>query len=437
MTDPAHAVRDLAAPPAELRQSAERVLILGGGFGGVTVAQDLERLALRLSGRVEVTLISQDNYLLFVPMLPEAAAASVELTHILCPLRSLLPRTQVRVETVQSIDIAQRTVTTVHPSSRQERVLSWDYLVIALGNAVSLSGMPGVAQHGLPFKTIGDALLIRNRALEMLDGAENTDDPLKRSRLLTFVVAGGGFSGVEVAAELNDFLREAARVYHVVRPADVRVVLLHSGHRILPELSEGLAEFAQRKLAERGVELRLGVRLAAATAHQVILEGGERLDARTLIVAVGAGTNPVLQPLGLPMERGRLSVDKTLLVTGQSRVWAVGDCASVPNPRTGQPSPPTAQFALREGKTAARNIVAAIQGRPSVPFGFTGLGQLVSLGHRSAVAEIYGRIRIAGLPAWLMWRAFYLSLAYQAWSGSCGSGWTGTLTYSSTATSPN
>ena len=387
-----------------------RVLILGGGFGGVAVARELERLVPRLGRPVEVTLVSQDNYLLFVPMLPEAATASVELTHILSPLRELLRRTRIRVECVESIDLVAQTVTTRHPTRRVEQVLAWDHLVIALGNTVSLANLPGVAQHGFPIKTIGDALQIRNRVLEMLEAAENTADPDERRRMLTFVVAGGGYSGVEVAAELNGFVREMElAAYPVVQPADVRVVLVHAGRRILPELSASLAEFAQRKLADRGVEIRLGARLAAATADHVVLEGGERIDAHTLIVAIGACPSPVVQQLGVPMERGRINVDAALRLAGRTSVWALGDCAAVPHPQTGQPAPPTAQFALREGRTVARNIAATIRGRPPRRFTYTGLGEMVSLGHHSAVAELFGRFKVAGLPAWLMWRGFYLS----------------------------
>jgi NADH dehydrogenase len=389
-----------------------RVLILGGGFAGVTVAQELEKLVSRLGRRVEVTLVSKTNYLLFLPMLPEAASGSIELTHIMSPLRPLVPRTRVRIESVQSIDLAQRTVTTLQPSTRREQVLPWDYLVIALGNIVDLSGLAGVAQHGLPIKTIGDALYIRNRAIEMLDGAEAAIDPDERRRLLTFVVAGGGFSGVELAAELNAFLRDAVRAYQTILPQDIRLVLLHSGERILPELSASLASFAQRQLQKQGIELKLRTRLAAATAQDVVLQNGERLGANTLVVAVGAGANPVVRSLDVIMDRGRVKVDRTLLMEGQTRVWALGDCAAVPDPKArqaGQYVPPTAQFALREGRTVARNIVAAMEGRPPQAFTFTGLGQLVSLGQHTAVAELFGSIKISGLLAWLLWRGFYLS----------------------------
>jgi len=386
-----------------------RVVILGGGFGGVAVAQELEKLLPKLDRPVEVTLVSQSNYLLFVPMLPSAAAASIGLTHILSPLREILRRTRIRVETVESVDLEARTVTTTHPSAHTEQILAWDYLVIALGSVVNLARLPGVAQHGLPIKTIGDALQIRNRTVEMLEAAENTPDAEQRKRMLTFVVAGGGYSGVEIAAEINDFVREAEReCYPVIQPEDVRVILLHSGARILPEISESLARFAHRKLAERGVEIRLGARLASATADHVTLESGERIDAHTLIVAIGSSPNPVIQRLGVEMDRGRMRVDETLRLADRSPVWALGDCAAVPLPKSGNMAPPTAQFALRQGKTVARNIVAAIQGSAPSRFTFTGLGEMVSLGRGTAVAELFGRIKVAGPLAWIMWRTFYL-----------------------------
>jgi NADH:quinone reductase (non-electrogenic) len=388
-----------------------RVLILGGGFAGVAVAQELEKLLRRVDRPVEVSLVSKTNYLLFLPMLPEAASGSIELTHIMSPLRPLIPRTRVRIESVQSIDLAQHTVTTLQPSTRREQILPWDYLVIALGNVVDLSGLAGVSQHGLPIKTIGDALYIRNRAVEMLDGAEAASDPDERRRLLTFVVAGGGFSGVELAAELNAFLRDATRAYHTVRPHDIRVVLLHSGDRILPELSASLARFAQVQLQQQGIELKLRTRLSAATAQEVVLQNGERLGANTLVVALGAGANPVLRSLNVTKDRGRVKVDRTLRVEGQTSAWALGDCAAVPDPKSkqdGQYVPPTAQFALREGRTVARNIVAAMEGLPPQAFTFAGLGQLVSLGQHTAVAELFGSIKVSGLLAWLLWRGFYL-----------------------------
>jgi NADH dehydrogenase len=309
---------------------------------------------------------------------------------------------------VQSIGLASRTVTTVHASTREATVLPYDQLVIALGMVIDLSSVRGVHHHGLPIKTIGDALQIRNQVLDMLEGADAVQDPAERRRMLTFVVAGGGFSGVEVVAELNDFIREVCTEYRRLDPAELRIVLVHSGERILPELSEGLARYAHRKLVERGVEIQLRKRLAAATATEVVLSDGSHLNSRTLVVAIGAEPNPIVARLPAVKERGRLVVDEYLQLVGQPGVWALGDCARVPNPQTGEASPPTAQFALREGKTVATNVAAALGYGKRRRFQFTGLGQLLSLGRRSGVAEIRGGLRLSGLPAWMLWRAFYL-----------------------------
>jgi NADH dehydrogenase len=388
---------------------SSRVVILGGGFGGVAVAQELERLARRLDRPIDVTLISQTNSLLFLPMLPSAAAASLGSTNILSPLRQLLPRTRIRVETVESIDLEAQTVSTTNPIMHREQIIPFDYLVIALGSVVNLAGLPGVADHGLPIKTIGDALMIRNRTLEMLETADNIPDPDPRRRMLTFVVAGGGYSGVEMAAEINEFLHDAERKgYRMIQPSDSRVILVHSGKRILPEISPSLARFAHGKLVEQGVEVRLGARLASATADQVSLDSGERIDTHMLIIAIGTAPNPVVHQLDLPMDHGRLKVDATLRVAAPERIWALGDCAAVPLSKSGNLAPPTAQFALRQGKTVARNVVAAIEGRRPSRFTYTGLGEMVSLGRRTAVAELFGKIKVAGLLAWIMWRTFYL-----------------------------
>ena len=387
-------------------QRPGKVLILGGGFGGITVAQELEK-TFGDDPSVEVTLVSRDNYLLFVPMLAEVASGAIELTHILSPLRRLCPRTTIRTEVVQAIDVAARRVTTVHLGTRDTFELEYDLLVIALGNVTNLSGMRGLAQHSLPIKTIGDALAIRNHVIDMLEGADALDDPDECRRRLTFVVAGGGFSGVETAAELNEFVREACRTYRRLDPRAVRVILLHSGDRILPELSADLARYAQRKLAARGVEIQLGRRIEAATATEAILQDGTHIPTRTLIVAIGAAPNPVVAALPVEKERGQIVVDEHLEVPGRPGVWALGDCARAINPKTRQPSPPTAQFALRQGKTVAANVAAALGRGRQRRFTFAGLGQLVSLGHRMGVAEIKG-LKVSGLPAWVMWRGFYL-----------------------------
>src|SRR5215203_143461 len=385
-----------------------RVLMLGGGFGGVTVAQTLQKLARKRAPRIRVTLVSQTNYLLFLPMLAEAAAGSVELTHILSPLRSLLPRTTIRVEMVQSIDLDTHTVETRDAATTESHTLFYDTLVVALGSSVNLAGLQGVAEHGLPFKTIGDALNIRNRAVHMVEAAAAMSDPSMRAPLLTFVVCGAGFSGVEMAAELYDYLVDSVDLYPSIDRSEIKVVLLQRGQRILPEIGEKLAAFAHRKLSERGVEVRLGAQLQSATATHVHLANGQVIASRSLIVAVGASPNPVIQPLDVPKERGRLLVDATMRLQGRDDVWAVGDCAAVPLVDGSGFAPPSAQFALREADTLARNVYARLKGDALVPFRFRGMGQMVSLGHQSAVAELGNKFRLAGLSAWIAWRSFYL-----------------------------
>jgi NADH dehydrogenase len=385
-----------------------KVLILGGGFGGVSAAQTLDKLRGASRDAIDVTLVSQTNYLLFYPMLAEAASGGVELTHILSPLRRQLPNVSVRVEEIQSVDLQAHTVETRDAATRETHILDWDALVIALGSSVNLAGMPGVAEHGLPFKTIGDALNIRNRAMHMVEAAAAIADHEERLPLLTFVVCGAGFSGVEMAAELYDYLIDSIGLYPSIDTSEIHVILLQGGERILPELSEGLARFAHRKLQERGVEVCLGARLKSATATHVHLTDGRVIASRSLIVAIGASPSSVIQRLEVPKERGRLLVDPTLLLQGREDVWAVGDCAAVPLMDGSGFAPPSAQFALRQGRTAGANVHAYLTGRAPERFKFRGLGQMASLGHRSAVVEIGPRLHLSGLPAWLIWRTFYL-----------------------------
>ena len=274
------------------------------------------------------------------------------------------------------------------------------------------SKIPGTREHASPFKYLGDALYLRNQLVRMLEEAEAESDPESRRRLLTFVVAGGGFSGVECIAEMNDFLREAVRAYHNISERDLRLILLQRGERILPEVTPSLAAFAHRLLVNRGVEIRLGSGLKAVTANAVIVEEKqtgrmETIDTRTAVATVPAGPHPILTELPLPQDKGRIIVDQTTEVPGWPGVWAVGDCAAIKQV-DGNMSPPTAQHALRQAKTCAQNIVASFRGARKTRFAFTGLGKLGSLGRRSAVAEILG-FRFKGLFAWLLWRGVYVT----------------------------
>ncbi|GIV97503.1 MAG: hypothetical protein KatS3mg057_2160 [Herpetosiphonaceae bacterium] len=388
-----------------------RILILGGGFGGVTTAQYLQR-HFRNDPGVEITLVNRDNYFVFVPMLPSAASGSIATLHILNPIRRMIPGVRFRAEEILGIDLRRREVTTVSPITGREARLGYDQLVLALGNTVNLASMPGVAQHGKTMKSLGDALHLRNHVIAMLEAADVETDPRIRQELLTFVVAGGGFSGVETIGELNDLVHAIARSYPSITRENIKAILLHSGDRILPEVDTGLADFALKKLRERGVDVRLKVRIAAATPREAILNTGERIPTRTLVVTVGASTNPVLAPLPLPKERGRIVTDQFMQVVDMPGIWALGDNAAVPNAASnGEFSPPTAQYALRQGKRLAENLAALLRGRPEErkPFAFPGLGQLCIVGHRAGVAQLKGGIKLSGFLGWLMWRNIYLS----------------------------
>lgn len=390
----------------------KRVLILGGGFGGVYTAMHLERLLKRSSEQCDVALVNRDNYLVFQPMLPEVISGAINTLHVICPIRRLAPSTRVYTREIEAIDLKQKTVCLAPGCRPRPLVVEYDHLVLALGTVLDDTKVPGMREHARPFKYLGDGLTLRNHLVHVLEEAENETDADVRRSLLTFVVAGGGFSGVECAAELNDFVRAAVKVYHRLRADELRVVLLQSGERILPEIDEGLARFAHKILQRRGVEIHLQTRLQAVTAEAALVadkSGGpaQLIATRTTVCTVPAKPHPLIESLDCEKERGRVRVDGTLRVLGCENVWAVGDCAAVPQP-DGITSPPTAQHAVRQAKLCAANIAAAIDSRPSKMFAFTGLGKLGSLGRRSAVAEIMG-IKLSGLPAWVLWRAIYLS----------------------------
>lgn len=383
-----------------------RILILGGGFAGVYTAMTLEKL-LRRRRDVQIGLVSKENYLVFQPMLPEVISGSIGLLDTICPIRRLCPRTDLYTREVESVDLANRVVTTSSGFRPRPYHLEYDHLVVALGNVTSFAGMPGLAEHALPFKYLGDALVLRNHLIHAMEEADIEPDPELRQALLTFVVAGGGFSGVEAVAELNDFVREGARSFRNLDPAAIRVVLVHSRDRILPELSLRLGSFARRLLERRGVEMRLDARVVGATSDSALLDDGTRIATKTLVSTVPSSPNPLVAALPCAREKGRIVVDGHLGVPGHPALWAVGDCAFVVEPTTGEPCPPTAQHAIRQARCLAHNIVAAVDGRPKRAFSFRSQGQLAGLGHRSAVAEVLG-VKVHGFLAWWLWRSIYL-----------------------------
>jgi NADH:quinone reductase (non-electrogenic) len=398
------------APARKIPEVKTHIVILGGGFAGVTTAINLEK-EFRADPTVAFTLVSETNALLFTPMLAEVAASSLEPTHISTPLRSSLRRTSVVRSQVSGIDLANRRV----QLSDHEEMLPYDHLVLALGAVSRVPPGDGIAESALEFKTLADAIRIRNHVIDAFDRAEAERDEAKRRALLTFVVAGGGFSGAELAGGLNDFARGMLADYPNLAPEELRIVLVHSRDRILPELSASLADYALERMHARGVTFELNARLSAARPGGVTLKRKEsepaefEIATETLVWTAGAVPNPLVQELAIERDkRGAVVVENTLCVKGNAGVWALGDCAVVPDVKTDKPCPPTAQFAIREARTLARNIRAAIKGEPLKPFHFDSLGTLCVVGHHSACAEIKG-FKFSGFFAWFLWRTLYLS----------------------------
>src|SRR5271170_2060090 len=404
------------ALPTPLRKV--RIVILGGGFAGMTTAQRLER-ELEKNNSVQIVLVSESNALLFTPMLAEVAGSSLEPSHISTPLRSSLRRTEFIRSVVTGVDLEKRVVVLRTPASADEassrREVPYDHLVFALGSVSNYLGMVNVEKCAYNFKSLLDAIRIRNHVIEMFERADLLSDPSLRAPLLTFVIAGGGFAGVELAGALNDFAHGILADYPNIQPNELSVVLVHSRDRILPELSESLARYAQEKMEIRGVDFRLNSRLMDARPGVVVLNNGE-IPSHTLVWTAGTAPNPLVKSLPLDKDRrGALLVNSALALQGHSGLWALGDCAAVTDANTGQPCPPTAQFALREAEVVANNIVAQLQGHSQRTFHLDSLGALCVVGHQTACAELripFTRnrsLRFSGLFAWLMWRGIYLT----------------------------
>lgn len=386
----------------------QRILVLGGGFAGVYAAMELEK-QLGKRADVAITLVSRDNYFLFTPMLHEVAASDLDVTHIVNPIRKLLKRASFYQGEVDAIDLAARTVTVRHGAeSPHSHALPFDHLVLALGSSTNFFNTPGAAELAFPMRTLGDALALRNRVLTSLEEADSECCATERRGLLNFVVTGGGFAGVETIGAIHDYVQASLRFYPNLTPQDVRMILVHSGGTLLPELDGRLGRYAERVLRGRGVEVRLETKVSSLGPDGVKLSDGELLPCRTLVWAAGNAPHALLGTLPCKKERGRLLVDEHLRVQETPGVWALGDCALVPDPRTGGFHPPTAQHASRQAKTVARNIAAALGRGRAKPFSFRTLGQLASIGHRAGVAQILG-MRFSGFLAWWLWRTIYLA----------------------------
>src|SRR5215471_18159313 len=365
----------------------QKVVIIGGGFGGVYAALELDQWLFRFPN-LDVTVVNRENFFLFTPMLHEVAASDLDITNIVSPVRKLVSSVDFFDGDVEKVDLEARTVTVSHGDGHTHD-LPYDHLVLAPGSVTNFFGLPGLEERAITMKSLGDAITLRNLLIQQLEEAETECGAPDRDHLMTFVVAGGGFAGVETIAGMNDFVHRALPFYPHVPPENVRMVLVHPGEVILPELSEKLGRYAEEKLVERGVEIRRKTKVAAVDGRTVTLSDGTVIEASTLVWTAGTQPNPLIRTLPCKTEKGRVCVDEALRVPGWPGVWAVGDCALVPDSLTGGFHPPTAQHAIRQGRVLAGNIIAELRGQPTRPFSFRTIGQLASLGRRTGVAQVF------------------------------------------------
>jgi NADH dehydrogenase len=395
--------------PDEASREATRVVIVGGGFGGFYTALNIERCTRRGGPPLDVTLIHDANALVYTPFLPQAAGGTLEPRHVVVPLRGALKRTTILVGRATAHDPDARTITFTSEAG-DRRVIAYDHLVAAPGSVSRTFPIPGLRESAIGFKTVAEAIHLRNHAIKQLELATAADDPATRAARLTFVFVGGGYAGVEALAEVEDMLQEAKRLYPGLAGDRLRFVLIEATESIFPEVGVRLSSYAMRELARRGVEMRLGTTITDATGGGVTLSSGERIECRTLVWTAGVRSHPTMAMLGLPTDsRGRAVVDATLAVDGTPGVWALGDSAAVPDPaRIGLPCPPTSQHAVRQAKVAARNILASITGADPVRFTYRTRGIFADLGRGKAVASVLG-LQFRGIPAWFLARTYHLS----------------------------
>lgn len=404
---------------ARINAAKHRVVILGGGFAGVYTAKYLtEMLGKRTD--VHVELLSEENYFVFQPLLPEVAAGGVNANHVVNPIRDIVPKAQFRWSKVQRVDVKTKIVYAAQGEGKELVAVPYDHLVFGLGKVSDFSSMPGVEQHALAMKDLDDAFVLRNHVYRCLELADVEDEPAEKEALLTFVVAGGGFSGVETIGELSEMLQKVVKQFNNIELHEIKLILIHSRDMLLQEMPEVLSKKAEEILRKRKIDIRLKVRVRAASPLAVYLNNGVRIPTRTFVCTVGNAPNPIVKKIiaddgfaeGKSHGRGVgvFETDLKLQCTNQTHYWAVGDCAGVPSPTGDGLCPATAQFAIRQGKTCAQNIIATLDNKPEKKknFAFKGLGTLASLGSRSAVADMMG-IKLSGFIAWFAWRGIYLS----------------------------
>lgn len=389
------------------------VVIAGGGFAGAYCAKTLGKL-LGKGGEKRVALIAERNVLVFQPMLAEVAGSSLSPTAVVNPLRLFCRQVDVLQGNIHRIDWAAKTINLDGGRFTRNHEISFDHLVVTLGSVTDLSRVPGMVDHGRPMKSVADALRLRSTLINRLEEANLVDDPDVRRRLLTFVVVGGGYTGVETAGQVMDFLHGSQKFYANLRGASIRVVLVHGHSSLLLEIGPRLGDHALEVLKKHGIEVLLNTRVAEATASKAIFADGSFIEAHTIISTIGNAPSPIVldlcHQLGLETEKGRVPAEPTMLARGQSRLWMAGDCAAVPWNDRGEMkiAPPTAQFALRQGVQLGRNLARALAGKELRPFTHRYMGQLATIGEREAVAEVFG-FHFSGFFAWWMWRTIYLA----------------------------
>ena len=380
---------------SQRRRARSGTLVVGGGFAGAYVA--------RLLGKAGATIVNPENFMLFTPILPEAASGTLEPRHVVVPIRQMCPHAELLLGRALSLDEPARVVRVETPDAGEFEV-EYDQLVLALGAVRRTFPVPGLAEHGLPFKNLADAIQLRNRVLRQLEAADAEVDPVEAARHLGFVFVGAGYAGVEALAELSDLVRDASRYYPRLRDIPQRWVLVDAAPKILAEIPSRLGEYAAKELRRRGIEIHVSTMLASVDADEAVLSDGTRIPTRTLVWTAGVKAHPALGPFGLPLEeRGRVRVDEHLRVEGHDNLWALGDCAAVPNTRTpGRFDPPTSQHALRQARRLAKNLQGEVE-----PYGYRMLGQVATLGRYKGIADIMG-VRFRGFPGWFLTRSYHL-----------------------------
>lgn len=386
-----------------------RILVLGGGFGGMYAAREIRR---QMGDEAEIELISEENYFVFQPLLPEVAAGSIAPLHAVTPLRILLRGIAVRKARIHEVDFERKVVTVFQGVQRRPTEIGYDHVVIALGQRIDLSRFPGLTEHALTMKTLKDARRLRAHVIERLEHAQITRLEEVKEQALTFCVIGAGFSGIETVGEMAELIHDALPFYSAISPEEVKIKVIEFAPRILAEMPEELAKFAHDRLEGRGVEIMLGLGVKSATGTELVLSDGQVIGTRTIVATIGNAPSKLVEGMDLKITHGRIAVDRQLRAEGREDVWSLGDCALIPMKEgasdRGDFAPPTAQFAVREARHLARNLSAAINGRQMEPFRYKSQGALASLGAKAGIGTVWG-VKVKGFKAWLLWRGYYLS----------------------------